>query len=30
MKAFDILLDEAGKKVDVKELKERTKAEVDW
>lgn len=30
MKALDSILAEAGKKIDVKELKERTKGEVDW
>jgi len=30
MKALDSILDEAGKKIDVKGLKERTKGEVDW
>ena len=30
MKALDSILDEAGKKINVKELKERTKDEIDW
>jgi len=30
MKALDSILDEAGKKIDVKELKERTKDSVEW
>jgi hypothetical protein len=30
MKALDSILDEAGKKIDVKGLKERTKDEIDW
>ena len=30
MKALDSILNEAGKKINVKELKKRTKGEVDW